>query len=97
MSLELTEIKFNGCNKEKIIESNKDIFLRVNYDDVDHEAVDKDIRELIRSTNNFTKSIELLKELVQHLEWREDFIVEDAEENDNSYKQAKDFLKSLEE
>ena len=39
-----------------------------------------------------------IKELIQYLEIREDYIVEDAEEGEiNCYKTAKDFLNKLEE
>jgi hypothetical protein len=54
---------------------------------------------IVESANNYTKLKEVAKEardiiaeLVQHLEWREDFIVEDAEENENEYSKAKAFL-----
>lgn len=62
---------------------------------------DREAAKLIcTAVNNYQRlldsnkeAIEIIEELVNHLEWREDFIVEDAEENENGYSKAIEFLK----
>ena len=54
--------------------------------------------EILKVAKERNQAIELLKNLVQYLEWREDFIVEDASEGEeNDYCKAIEFLKSIKE
>ena len=46
--------------------------------------------------NNYSTVVKLLKDLIQTIEWQDNFLVEDAEENNNDYKLAKEFLKQIE-
>jgi hypothetical protein len=42
------------------------------------------------------KVLPILEGLVEHLEWREDFLIEDAEEgNENTYSKAKALIEEL--
>ena len=55
-------------------------------------------RFLTKEAEQLNEQLEIakchIKELIQYLELREDYIVEDAEEGEiNCYKTAKDFLK----
>jgi len=48
------------------------------------------------AVNNLHHIAEALKEMIQYLEWREDFAIEDADEgNENVYTKAKEALKRI--
>ena len=47
------------------------------------------------AVNNLANLAEALKSLMEYLEWREDFIIEDAEQNENAYSQAEAALKDI--
>lgn len=51
--------------------------------------------EITRRYNAFDDMYRALQALVRHLEWREDFIVEDADENENDYSIAKKLLNRI--
>ena len=51
---------------------------------------------LVDRYNSYPDMYRALKDLVQYIEWREDFVVEDAEQgNENAYSKAKAILNSI--
>lgn len=88
MKLPVKQILSKNRKHYQIIDSNKEVIVT----DI-HRITDAMIIE--DSLNNYPTCLKLLKDLVQTIEWQENFLVEDAEENENDYKLAKEFLNQI--